>query len=98
MPTLPFLDTGELLEGGGTAVPDCGAIPCSVWPATSSRNEEAGRHHDHMGEADLDYVDALQVPNRILVVNGKRYRIVGAEPMDLLPHVVLELNLTSGRS
>lgn len=96
--SLPFLTTGELREQGGTAVDGAGAIPCSVWPATSARSSATGRQHSHGGEASLEFADALRVPNRALVVDGETYKIVAATPMDFVPHVVLELLLTSGRS
>lgn len=98
MPSLPFLALGELLEQGGDAVTGADEVPCSVWPAQSSNNSQVGHHHSHRGEAHLDYADELQVPNRRLVVDGETYVIVSATAMPLLPHVVLELKLTSGRS
>lgn len=98
MPVLPFLTTGALLEQGGTAVEGAAAVPCSVWPATSARNSATGRQHSHGGEAALSFKAALRVPNRSLVVDGETYKIVAATAMDFVPHVVLELLLTSGRS
>lgn len=98
MTTLPFMQTGALIEQGGAAVAGAGAIPCSVWPAVGVSNSATGRHHDHRGEADRDHAAALQVPNRSLVVDGITYKVVAATPMDLVPHVVLELLRTSGRS
>lgn len=96
MPSLPFLTTGELREQGGAVV--AAAVPCSVWPATGSHDSASGRHHTHTAEAALAHADALRVPNRSLVVDGDSYKIVAATPNDFVPHVVLELNLTSGRS
>ncbi len=103
MPVLPFLFTASLLDAAGA---DLGVdIHCSVWPARSSRNSDVGRHHTHTGEAALEHVDALREPNRQLELGVDapvslrgRYRIVGATPMDLVPHVVLELIATHGRS
>lgn len=91
-------------ELGGAAVAGAAAVPCSVWPATSSRDSDRGHHHDHRGEADLAYHAALSEPNRQLVLGAEAgqlagvYRIVGATPMEFLPHVVLELIRTSGES
>jgi hypothetical protein len=96
--SLPFLTTGELREQGGDTVDGAGAVPCSVWPATSARNSPSGRHHTHAGEAALAHAAALRVPNRSLAVDGAVYKIVGATANDFVPHVVLELLLTSGRS
>lgn len=96
MPSLPFLTTGELRDQGGAVV--SAAVPCSVWPATNARNSASGRHHDHAGEAALEHAAALRVPNRSLAVDGEVYKIVGATANDFVPHVVLELVLTSGRS
>jgi hypothetical protein len=93
---LPFLTLGRLLEGDGSLVAD--AVPCSVWPAESSRVDGTGRRHSHRGEAHLDFATRLRVPNRLLEVNGERFRIMSATPMTALPHVVLELLLTSGRA
>lgn len=98
MPTLPFLKTGALVAQGGGPVAGAGAIACSVWPATSTQNRPGGRHHTHGGEAELAFAAALRVPNRSLVVDGVTYKIVAATPMDLVPHVVLELLETSGQS
>ena len=94
--TLPFLSVGVVTTLGGDVT--VGALPCSVWPATSSSSGDAGHHHSHTGEAELDFADELQIPNRVLVVDGVSYRIVSATPNYFLPHVVLELNRTSGRS
>jgi hypothetical protein len=94
--TLPFLSVGELRNLAGDVIVD--QVPCSVWPATSSRSGDAGQHHTHRGEAELDFVEELQQPNRTLVVDGVSYRITSATPNYFLPHVVLELNRTSGRS
>jgi hypothetical protein len=96
--SLPFLTTGELLEQGGDAVEGAEAVPVSVWPATAGRNSAVGRHHTHAGEAALEHAAALRVPNRSLEVEGELYKIVGATANDFVPHVVLELLLTSGRS
>lgn len=96
--TLPFLTTGRLEELGGTDVAGAEAVPCSVWPATSSSNDRAGRHHTHGGEAALEFADALRVPNRQLVIDGVTYKIDAATPMTFVPHVVLELIETSGQS
>lgn len=101
LPSLPFLTTGELREQGAagwTTVDGADEVPCSVWPATSSRNSASGRQHSHGGEAALAYAAALRAPNRMLVVDGDTYKIVSATPADFLPHVVLELLHTSGRS
>lgn len=101
MSSLPFLTTAELREQGATGwttVEGAAAVPCSVWPATSSRNSASGRQHSHGGEAALAFADALRVPNRALVVGGDTYKIVSATPAEFVPHVVLELLLTSGRS
>lgn len=95
-PVLPFLETAVLVEQGGAVAVE--EVPVSVWPATASHNSTTGRHHTHGGEADLAFADALRVPNRALVVNGETFKIVAATPMDLVPHVVMELLLTSGRS
>lgn len=98
MASLPFLTEGALFEQGGSSVDGADAIPCSVWPAQSAHNSPVGRHHTHKGEAHLDFADDLQVPNRRLEVDGDTYSIVAATPMSFVPHVVLELILTSGRS
>ena len=98
MPSLPFLTTGALIEQGGAAVAGAEAVPVSVWPATSTRNSASGRHHTHTAEAALAHAAALRAPNRSLVVDGETYKIVAATPNGFMPHVVLELLLTSGRS
>lgn len=98
MPSLPFLSEGALFEQGGAAVAAADEIPCSVWPATNAYNSQAGRHHTHRGEAHLDYAAELKVPNRTLTVDGESYRVIAATAMPLIPHVVLELLMTSGRS
>lgn len=98
MPVLPFLTTAELIEQGGEVVDGADEVPCSIWPATSARNSATGRQHSHGGEAALEYAAELSVPNRSLVIDGDRYKIVAATPMTFVPHVVLELLLTSGRS
>ncbi len=98
MTTLPYRQTAALRSVGGVAVAGGGAIPCSVWPAESSRNSDAGRQHSHRGEAAPAFGAMLRVPNRELLVDGEVYKIVSATPMDLVPHVVLELQQTSGRS
>lgn len=96
--TLPFLTTGRLEELGGADVPGAGEIPVSVWPATSSSTTQSGRYHTHGGEAALEYADELRQPNRQLVVDGVTYKIDAATPMELVPHVVLELVEVSGLS
>lgn len=98
MTTLPYTATAALTEQGGAAVAGAEAIPCSIWPATASRNSATGRQHTHGGEAALEHAAALRVPNRTLTADGETYRIVAATPMPYVPHVVLELLLTSGRS
>ncbi len=98
MTSLPFLTTGALLEQGGEAVEGAEAVPCSIWPATSSRDSTYGHHHTHAGEAALAFAEALKAPNRSLEVDGETYKIVGATAMPFVPHVVLDLTLTSGRA
>ncbi len=102
MSSLPFLTTGTLVEQGGAAVAGAEAVPCSVWPATSSRSSDVGHHHTHSGEAALEHADALQVANRSLILTeglyAGTYKIVGATPNGFVPHVVLDLLRTSGVS
>lgn len=93
---LPFLSLGRLLERDGEEV--AAGVPCTVWPAESSRVDGTGRRHSHRGEAHLDFAALMRVPNRVLEVDGERYLIVTATPMTMLPHIVLELLLTSGRA
>lgn len=93
---LPFLQEAELVELGGTVVEP--AVAVSVWPARNARSSDRGRHHTHTGEAALEHADALAEPNRALILDGDTYRIVGATPMPLMAHVVLDLVRTSGRS
>lgn len=94
MAPLPFLTLGALLEQGGDGVEDADEIPCTVWPAGGG-NSNTGRNYDHVGEAHLDYADALVVSNRKLVVGGVTYAIVGAVPQPMvIPHVALRLRAT----
>lgn len=95
-PVLPFNRLAQLIEQGGAVVH--ATMPVGVWPAGSERNAGAGRHHTHRGEAPIRFAVDLQVPNRSLVLDGEAYKIMAATPMDLVPHVALELNRTSGRS
>lgn len=99
MTTLPYTTTAGLKEQGGASVAGAGAIKCSIWPATSSRNSTTGRQHTHGGEADFAHAVALRVPNRTLTAaDGEVYKIVAATAMPYVKHVVLELLLTSGWS
>lgn len=104
MTPLPFRFEAALLDAGGEPVVGVDPVPCSIWPATSSAIAAAGRHHTHSGEAALDFAQALGVPNRQLELGPEagavagRYRITAATPMEIVPHVVLELNRTSGRA
>ena len=94
MTTLPFLETARLV---GSAVTNevVAAIPCSIWPARSSRPGAAGQQHDHTGEADSAYRAALAVPNRWLVrADGSRYKITAAVYHEFTGHVALELRST----
>lgn len=97
---LPFMFDAEVRELGGDLVAI--GVPCSVWPGQSTRISDRGRHHDHRGEAALEHADALRQPNRILRLGAEAgslagdYNIVAATPMEILPHVVLELRRTSG--
>lgn len=94
MATLPFLETARLV---GNAVADevVAEIPCSIWPARSSRPGAAGQQHDHTGEADPYYRDELAMPNRWLVrVGGSRYKITAAVYHEFTDHVALELRST----
>lgn len=92
---LPFLFDAELQTIGGDSVEE--VVPCSIWPAQSSRASDVGMMHDHVGEAALEHADALRVPNRKLVLGTDAgslqgdYKILSATPMELVPHVVLEL-------
>lgn len=98
---LPFLFLAELQERSGLVL--AAGVPVSVWPARSSRNGAAGRHHTHQGECALEYAQDLREPNRVLELGPDagllegRYVVVSATPMEFMAHVVLELNLTSGK-
>lgn len=87
MTSLPFLTAGTLRESDGTSVT---TMPCSVWAASGS-NTDVGRQYDHEGQSPLGTFSAVAAPNRILEVNGVRYRIVGAVLFAFLPHVSLRL-------
>jgi hypothetical protein len=93
---LPFMEQADVVELGGTVV--IADMPVSVWPATSDRTSDVGRHHTHGGQAPLEHADELEQPNRALEYAGDTYRIVGATPMPLMAHVVLDLVRTAGTS
>ncbi len=99
---LPFPFTAQLLAADKTLL--VAAVPCAVWPATATSVARAGRHHTHSGEAALEHAAALREPNRFLLLPAAaghlagHYKIVGCTPMELVPHCVLELNATHGRS
>jgi hypothetical protein len=100
--TLPFRFEATLVDNAGLAVDGVGPVRCSIWPAIGSAVGEAGRPHSHSGEAALEFAEELRLPNRSLVLGPEagllegRYRILAATPMEIVPHVVLELLVTRG--
>jgi hypothetical protein len=87
---LPFLTTAQLLNGKGDQIVQRMSI--SVWPTSGSVSDAAGETFDHTGEAPLGYAAQLDGTNlQIETADGRRYRIISAEPQPLVPHVALRL-------
>lgn len=90
---LPFPLRAVVLQKPATVVVD--AMPIALWPARA-RVDDNGAYSDHDAEAPLVYLPQLNVPNRIVVINGERYTIVAATPHTFLPHVALRLRRAQG--
>lgn len=85
---LPFARTGQIKTRPDTVIVD--ALPCMVWPA-GTRVTDAGLTYDHTGEAPLAFYDDLRGSNRVLVIEGTEYIVVGCQRNTFLPHAALML-------
>lgn len=94
MAPLPFDKVCDVLAQGGTAVAE--GVPCSnPWPVTS-RGGDVGQEHDHEAQLPVSAFALVDVANRKLDIEGKRYSITRAYTLEFLPHVQVELRRVSG--
>ena len=85
---LPFAFTGVLKTRPNTVIES--SVPCSVWP-TGTRVTLSGLSYDHAGEAPLEFYESMRGDNRVLVLDGEEYVVVGAQKNIYLPHTALVL-------
>jgi hypothetical protein len=89
MPPLPFDRTGELVEQGGDVV--VSELPCAVWRLPGPRQTQSGETYDWTGEAAEAFAAELAEPNRTIVVDGAKLKIVSVATHAFFPHVELRL-------
>lgn len=78
---------GVLQDQGGSVVQ--ANVRCAIWGGSEDRQSE-GDYFTHNGRTPLDYASLLR-PNRLLDVNGKKYRILEAVTHHNVRHVLLSL-------
>lgn len=91
MSQFPFPKQGVLKDKPNTTV--VSDLPMSLW-AASQRVLDAGAHYDHTSEVPLEFWDEVQVANRFIEVDGRRYQILESTQHEYLPHVELRLRET----
>lgn len=82
------------MEGQNTVLAD---VPVSIW-ATGQSSTNVGEAVDFDGIAPQRFKDELQAPNRQLLIDGDRYRIIQAHGGLMSPYVELRLRRMGGRS
>lgn len=87
---LPFDRTATIQKQGAPIATD---VPCSpIWPAGDPRETPVGESYDYF--AEVPAAAATHLPrgaNREIIIDGRRLKVVAAEPMQFVPHVALKL-------
>lgn len=78
MGSLPFDKTAELRENGGNPVAGGDAIPVGLWPAREQQASPVGEYLDYEGVTPKQYVALMEEPDRSLVIDGIKYKILSA--------------------
>lgn len=87
-PSLPFPKQGVLKDKPDTTI--IASLPMSLWPV-SQRVLDAGAHYDHTSEVPLVHRGAVEVPNRFIEVDGRRFQVLEATAHEYMPHMELRL-------
>lgn len=89
-PVLPFDREGEIkLQGGETVATE---VPLAFWPLGDPRETSRGEAYDFTGEAHPSAAEQLVgKSNREIIVDGRRFKVIGAEAFGYFPHVDLKL-------
>ncbi len=88
--TLPFDRTATIQRQGTPIATD---VPCSpIWPAGDPRETPVGESYDFFAEMPAEAAPYFKRGgNREIVIDGRRLKVVAAEPMQFVPHLALKL-------
>lgn len=91
MSVLPFDREAMIAKQGGA--PLAAGVPISpIWPTGDPRQTQTGEAYDCYAEMPLEAASHFgRGYNREILIDGRRLKVIAAEPMELVPHLALKL-------